>query len=57
MDVLNITDNEDGSANVELEVTREELTFLLEIGFNKILKEGVENSKNVSNWERTKSSE
>jgi len=42
MEILNLTENEDGSANVEVDLTKEELQTLVEVGLNKILKDYVD---------------
>jgi hypothetical protein len=41
MEILNLTENEDGSANIEVDLIKEELQTLVEVGLNKILKEYV----------------
>lgn len=42
IEVLKITENEDGSANAELELDVEAVRLLLNVGFNKILKDHIE---------------
>ena len=42
MEILNLTENEDGSANIEVDLTKEELQTLVEVGLNKILKEYID---------------
>ncbi len=42
MEILNLTENEDGSANVEVDLTKEEFQTLVEVGLNKILKDYVD---------------
>ena len=41
MEVLKITEQDDGSAIIELDMTDEEKQFVLDIGFQTILKEGI----------------
>lgn len=47
MNILCIKENEDGSAVVELDMSKEELGLCIEVGFNKMLKDGMENFENV----------
>lgn len=47
VDILNIKENEDGSADVTLSLDEKEISSLIEIGFNKMLEEYLENDKNV----------
>ena len=42
IEIRKITENEDGSANVELDLDIEAVRLLLNVGFNKILKDHVE---------------
>jgi len=42
MKVNTITENDDGSADVELDLTKEEQRLLIEKGFNSLLKEYIE---------------
>ena len=44
--VLEITENEDGSANVELDLDVEAVRLLLNVGFNQLLREHLEEKKN-----------
>lgn len=41
--ILEVTENEDGSANVELELSDEAKQMLLEEGFNSVIKKYIEN--------------
>lgn len=43
MEVLNITEKEDGSADLEIELTEEEQQILLSYAVNNILKEFIKN--------------
>ena len=47
--VLEITENEDGSANVELDLDVEAVRLLLNVGFNQLLREYLEEKKNDNN--------
>ena len=47
--VLEITENEDGSANVELDLDVEAVRLLLNVGFNQLLREHLEEKKNDNN--------
>ena len=47
MEVLKVTDNEDGSATLEVELTEEEQHVLIEYAVNDILRRHVE--KNTPN--------
>jgi hypothetical protein len=42
MKVVDYKENEDGSANVELEMTEEEKSYLIEVGFIQLLKNAIE---------------
>ena len=42
IEIRKITENEDGSANVELDLDVEAVRLLLNVGFNKILKDHVD---------------
>lgn len=42
MEVLKVTDNDDGSATLEIEMTEEERRMLINYAVNKILREYVE---------------
>ena len=44
--VLEITENEDGSANVELDLDVEAVRLLLNVGFNQLLREHLEKETN-----------
>ena len=44
--VGDITENEDGSANVELDLDVEAVRLLLNVGFNQLLREYLEEKKN-----------
>ena len=46
MEVLNITEKEDGSADLEIELTEEEQQILLSYAINNILKEFIEDMEN-----------
>lgn len=43
--VGNITENEDGSANVELDLDPQAVKLLIDVGFNQLLKEHLENTE------------
>ena len=43
--VGNITENEDGSANVELDLDPQAVKLLIDVGFNQLLKEHLENKE------------
>ena len=43
--VGNITENEDGSANVELDLDPKAVKLLIDVGFNQLLKEHLENTE------------
>jgi len=47
--VREITENEDGSANVELELDVEAVRLLVNIGFNKILKDHIDEQERKAN--------
>ncbi len=49
MEVICIVDNPDGSATVELDVTKEDLQMLAEVGFNEILRRGMELDASITN--------
>ena len=44
--VGDITENEDGSANVVLDLDPESVRLLLNVGFNQLLREHLEEKKN-----------
>ena len=44
--VKGITENEDGSANMELDLDNKAVQLLLDIGLTKLLEEHLENKKN-----------
>ena len=44
--VREITENEDGSANVELDLDVEAVRLLLNVGFNQLLREHLEKETN-----------
>jgi len=46
--VREVTENEDGSANVELELDVEAVRLLVNIGFNKILKDHIDEQEQKS---------
>ena len=48
MEVLEIKDNTDGSANMVLELSEEEIEVLLNLAINQLLKEYIERVKNES---------
>ena len=41
IEVTKIVENEDGSANVELDLDKEAVALLIQIGFNKMLRDYV----------------
>ena len=41
MQVINIKENEDGSANMQLDLTNEEVSFFLNYGIVQALKDGL----------------
>ena len=43
--VKKVTENEDGSANVELDLDPKAVQLLLDIGFTRLLEEHLENNK------------
>ena len=47
--VLEITENEDGSANVELDLDVEAVRLLLNVGVNQLLREHLEKETNDNN--------
>ena len=47
MKVVCIKENDDGSALVEIDMTKEEIHLVIEVGFNKMLSDGMENFENV----------
>jgi hypothetical protein len=47
--VGDITENEDGSANVVLDLDPEAVRLLLNVGFNQLLREYLEEKKNDNN--------
>ena len=47
--VREITENEDGTANVELDLDVEAMRLLLNVGFNKILKDHVDEQERKAN--------
>ena len=44
--VKGITENEDGSANIELDLDNKAVQLLLDIGLTRLLEEHLENKKN-----------
>ena len=42
MEVIKINEQDDGSAIVELEITEEEKDLLIEVGFNELVRKGME---------------
>ena len=44
--VKEVTENEDGSANMELDLDSKAVQLLLDIGFTRLLEEHLENKKN-----------
>lgn len=57
MTVEKIIQNSDGSANIELNLTRLELEVLISAGFTKILEDYIEETENVFNPERDRGGE
>ena len=51
MEILEIKEQEDGSALVTLDLTREEQRLLIEKGFNTVLIEYIEKEKRKKNGE------
>ena len=49
IEIRKITENEDGSANVELDLDVEAVRLLLNVGFNQLLREHLEEKKNDNN--------
>ena len=47
MDILNVTDQEDGSAILEIDMTHEEMRLFMEVGLNKLLADYIEEMKHV----------
>lgn len=49
MKILEVVENKDGSAKLEMMVSRKEIDFLVELGVNKILEESLANfEKNLT---------
>lgn len=42
MKIINIIEKDDGSCSIEMDMTNEEIQIVLEVGFNKILKDSIE---------------
>ena len=57
MEIINVIDNPDGSANLEIDMSQEEMRLFMEIGLNKILADYVEEIKNVPARDRPENSE
>ncbi len=57
MNVLCIKENDDGSAVVELDMTQKELSIVIEVGFSKMLKDGMEAFEDVLKRESTENIE
>ena len=49
IEVRHITENEDGSANVELDLDVEAVRLLLNVGFNQILKDHIDEQERKEN--------
>ena len=49
IEVRHITENEDGSANVELDLDVEAVRLLLNVGFNQILKDHIDEQERKAN--------
>jgi hypothetical protein len=49
MNILKITDNPDGSCDLELELTQEENNMLIEYAVTNLLREMIERSKHENN--------
>ena len=47
--VREITENEDGTANVELDLDVEAMRLLLNVGFNQILKDHIDEQERKAN--------
>ena len=47
MEILNVIDNPDGSATLEVDMDKEEMRLFMEIGLNKVLKDYIEEMKHV----------
>ena len=57
MKILDITENEDGSAVLEIDIDQEEMRLLMEAGLNKVLADYIEEMKHVPVSDRTGNSE
>ncbi len=47
MDIIDVRENEDGSAVLEIDMTQEEMRLLMEAGLNKVLADYIEEMKHV----------
>lgn len=47
MDILDINEQEDGSAILEIDMTQEEMRLLMEVGLNKVLADYIKETKHV----------
>jgi len=47
MEILDVIENKDGSATLEIDMTQEEMRLLMEAGLNKILADYIEEMKHV----------
>ena len=49
IEVLKVTENEDGTATIELDLDPESVRLLINVGFNQLLREHLEEKKNDNN--------
>jgi len=47
MEIINVIDNPDGSATLEIDMNEEEMRLLMEAGLNKVLKDYLEEMKHA----------
>lgn len=49
MEVIKITDNDDGTSTVDIDLTQDEINFFLSYAINDFLKKYIERIKNENN--------
>ena len=49
IEVLKVTENEDGTATIELDLDPESVRLLINVGFNQLLREHLEKETNDNN--------
>jgi len=47
MNIIDVRENEDGSATLDIDMTQEEMRLLMEAGLNKVLTDYIEEMKHV----------